>query len=202
MQRQCGLWELKSFRGRWYPWEPGPPLGWGESGRERSSVPGQEVLGFNESDNNCFITVRALLIERTCFFPLLLIFLIKAEKEAYVLVESRPILFSHSFVRAAGRARHKMQPQGRGLCPELYPRLPERPWTNREGRDARFVSVSMTESTASSPASKYSANIRQVIQRPRCFCWCDEQVQTLFSFKQWASFFASGLWSEIILSSP
>lgn len=71
-----------------------------------------------------------------------------------------------------------------------------------EGRDARFVSISMTESTASSPAGKYSANTRRVIQRPGCFCWCDEHVQTLFSSKWWASFFPSWLWSEIILSSP
>lgn len=119
MQRQCGLWELKSFRGRWYPWEPGPPLGWGESGRERSSVPGQEVLGFNESDNNCFITVRALLIERTCFFPLLLIFLIKAEKEAYVLVESRPILFSQLLI---------CQGSGTGKAQDATPRPRALPW--------------------------------------------------------------------------
>lgn len=59
--------ELEALQGEVVSLRARAPLGWGERVLKRSPVPGQEVLGFNESDNDCFITVRAILIERTHF---------------------------------------------------------------------------------------------------------------------------------------
>jgi hypothetical protein len=39
----------------------------GEEACRKELDSGQEVPGFNESDNDCFITVKAVLMERTHF---------------------------------------------------------------------------------------------------------------------------------------